>query len=484
MALNPFFLKGSKNEQLLVQDLINEHLKIYGIDVLYLPRKIFNKDDILKEIQSTTFYDSFTIEAYLNNYDGYAPDSDIMTKFGLRLKNEINLTISRERFEEFIVPFLDVLKDKVNEDLINILKSEYDLTELATRPKEGDLIYFPLGQRLFEIKRVESEKPFYQLGTNYIYELSCELFEYENEVFDTSVEEIDSIINEEGYITSITLVGSAVTCFALAEISSGGSVVEVFLNNDGYGYTSTPKVLFTDPNSGFGTNAKAVAITTTKNNIRSIERIELTDSGFGYLSPPTISIIGGGGSGAIATCSIAPIDQFSVRNISIQNSGKGYMFNPSVSIVGNVGSGITASAVSVVKNDGSIDSVRITNSGFGYTESPKVIFTDFPTIGVGTYVFNEEVIGETSGTVARVREFKYVGPKDPDYLSSASMKVSLNNGKFIPGEILVGTISSARYMILSYNTNSYKNSFDSNEEIEIEADEIIDFTESNPFGVY
>ena len=81
--------------------------------------------------------------------------------------------------------------------------------DLITRPKEGDLIYFPLGERLFEIKRVESEKPFYQLGTNYAYELSCELYEYENELIDTSIEEVDNTVEDEGYITSLTVVGSA-----------------------------------------------------------------------------------------------------------------------------------------------------------------------------------------------------------------------------------------------------------------------------------
>ena len=182
MSLNPFFLQGSPNEQFLVQDLINEQLKMYGVDVYYLPRKIFKTDDIIREIQSSKFDDVFMIEAYINNYDGYAPDSDIMTKFGLRLKNEISLTISRERYEEFIAPFLEGISSGIREGRI----TEYDFADLITRPKEGDLIYFPLGERLFEIKRVESEKPFYQLGSNYIYELSCELYEYENELIDTA----------------------------------------------------------------------------------------------------------------------------------------------------------------------------------------------------------------------------------------------------------------------------------------------------------
>ena len=145
MTLNPFFLQGSPNEQFLVQDLINEQLKIYGIEVYYLPRKVFKTDNIIKEIQSSKFDDSFLIEAYLNNYDGYAPDSDIMTKFGLRLKNEINLTISRERYEEFIAPFLNGIQSGSS-------ANDADFLGLIERPTEGDLIYFPLGERLLEIK--------------------------------------------------------------------------------------------------------------------------------------------------------------------------------------------------------------------------------------------------------------------------------------------------------------------------------------------
>ena len=176
MALNPFFLQGSSNEQYLIQDLINEHLKIYGIDVYYLPRKFLRSDNILNEVETSKFDDSFILEAYLENYEGYSPGSDIMTKFGLRLKNEINLVISKERFEEFITPFLQTRQKGIDDKNIQ----DYDI-ELTSRPKEGDLIYFPLGERLFEIKRVEFEKPFYQLGKNYVYELQCELYEYRSE---------------------------------------------------------------------------------------------------------------------------------------------------------------------------------------------------------------------------------------------------------------------------------------------------------------
>ena len=181
-----------------------------------------------------------------------------MTKFGLKLKNEINLTIARERFEDFITPFLEGISAGIREGRI----TGYDFADLVSRPKEGDLIYFPLGERLFEIKRVEHEKPFYQLGTLYTYDLSCELFEYENELIDTSIDEVDNTVEDEGYITTVNLVGLGITATATAGISSG-CIREIFLNNDGSGYTSAPTVsISAAPASGF--NASAVAITTTR----------------------------------------------------------------------------------------------------------------------------------------------------------------------------------------------------------------------------
>lgn len=477
MTLNPFFLQGSPNEQFLVQDLINEQLKIYGIEVYYLPRKVFKTDNIIKEIQSSKFDDSFLIEAYLNNYDGYAPDSDIMTKFGLRLKNEINLTISRERYEEFIVPFLEGISSG-----ISLEYSEYDL-ELISRPKEGDLIYFPLGERLFEIKRVESEKPFYQLGTNYVYELSCELFEYENELIDTSIEEVDNTVEDEGYITSLTLVGAAVTAFATASISSG-SISEIFLNNDGSGYSSTPTVTFSNPPNfkGGDSVAEAVAITTNIGNVQSIQRLEITNSGSGYVTPPTITISGGGGSGAAATCSVGGT-QFSVSEIEITGSGRGYTTSPIVTISGP-GTGVTATAVARINSNTEIDSIRILKPGIGYTEAPTISITGLSAIGVGTYVYNETVTGETSGTTAVVRDFGIVKSTISGVPDSTILRVSLNTGEFSPDEVVVGSISSARYVVQNYDDESYDDTYDSNEEFELEADNILDFSESNPFGDY
>lgn len=476
MTLNPYFLQGSTAEQFLIQDLINEQLRIYGIEVYYLPRKIFKTDNIIKEIQSSKFDDSFLIEAYLNNYEGYAPGVDIMSKFGLRLKNEISLTISRERFEEFITPFLEGISSGIRDGSI----TDYTFADVIQRPKEGDLIYFPLGERLFEIKHVEFEKPFYQLGRNYIYELNCELYEYENELINTSINEVDGTVETEGYITTLNLVGIGRSAIATSEISTG-YVKEIFLNNDGYGYTSSPTITISDPPTGV--RATAVAITTSKNGVRSIQRIVITNAGSGYISPPSITVSGGGGTGAAATCSVGQPGDYGVSKINVIDSGSGYVSPPQIIISAPTGVGETASAISLINTDSEVSEVRITNAGYGYTFPPSIQFLSSPVTGIGTFIYNEVVTGSTSGTQAIVRDFKRrtdISALNPPI----ELQVSINTGAFYPGEVLVGSISSSRYIIESYDTNSYEDSYDSNEEIQIEANSIIDFSESNPFGEY
>ena len=463
MSLNSYFLQGSPGEQDLIQQLINEQIQIYGVDVYYLPRKIFKTDDIIKEIQSSKFDDSFLIEAYVNNVDGYAPDSDIMTKFGLRLKNEINLTISRERFENFISPFLEGISSGIREGRI----TGFTFGDLITRPKEGDLIYFPLGERLFEIKKVEHEKPFYQLGSLYTYDLSCELFEYENEFVDTSIAEIDNQLKEEGYITTIDLVGVAQTATATVGVSSG-RVTEIFLNNDGSGFTSAPTITFSDAPVG-GHNASAVAITTERANITSILRIEMTNAGAGYTEAPTISISGGGGSGAAATCSISTT--FGVQQVVVGAAGTGYSASPTITI-DTPQSGINTAVLNPVFNTSigaGINTVRILNSGIGYTSGPISLEFSGPTSGIGTFYYNETVTGQSSGITAVVKDFdagvRVSAAGTVTIIGETKLRVSLNTGQFFEGETIVGGSSTATYIVKTHDLDSHDQPSDSNEEI-------------------
>ena len=464
MALNPFFLQGSPNEQSLIQQLINEQLKIYGVEVIYIPRKFVRKQTIIKEIQSSLFDDNFSIEAYLNNYDGYSGQGDILSKFGMNLKDELSLIISKERFEDFISPFM--LESELNGEL-----------ELSTRPREGDIVYFPLGQRLFEVKFVEHEQPFYQLGKLYVYELKCELFEYEDEVIDTTIDEIDEQVQEEGYITTLNLISIGSTATATVSINSG-YIDRIYLNNDGYGYTSTPIVSISTAPSG-GISAQAVAITTTKSDAKSVLAIELVNSGAGYTVAPTITISGGGGVGASATCSIETTYS-GITSFTVTDSGQGYKTIPTVSIVGNVGVGTSAVAKAIVGTGNSINSIRIINSGVGYTEAPTILISQ-PSIltGIGTYKFNEIVTGSISGTQARVKSWD----KDTNVLKISYVDDVSSKG-FYPGEIIVGSASSATYAVSNYNNWNEYDKYSENVQIETEADNIIDFSESNPFGVF
>ena len=134
--LNPFFLQGSQGEQGLVQDLINEQLRMYGLDCHYIPRKLMTSRTIMREVTESRFDQAFPLEAYLMNVDGYAGQGDILTKFGVRVTTEATFVISRERFEESVAPFLEQQED------------DYDV---SNRPREGDLIFFPLGRECLKL---------------------------------------------------------------------------------------------------------------------------------------------------------------------------------------------------------------------------------------------------------------------------------------------------------------------------------------------
>ena len=546
MALNPFFLQGSQSEQRLVQSLINEQLQIYGVEVTYIPRKFVRKQTIIKEVQSSAFDDNFLLEAYVNTFEGYGGQGDIMTKFGVSLRDELTLTISRERFEDFISPFLESDEDY----------------ELASRPREGDIIFFPLGARLFEVKFVEHEEPFYQLGKNYVYQLKCELFEYEDEVIDTGIDIIDSQLEDTGYISTLQLIGTGVTATANATInpSGRGYIREIVLNNDGSGYSSTPNVaISTAPFAAGNVDATAVAITTTRSGIFSIDRILLTNAGAGYTTPPTVTITGGGGVGAAATAAVEQ-SNFGVVDFTITNNGVGYAAKPIITITG-ISTSPAAAEVNLLA-DNTISDILLKNAGIGYTIAPTITIANPSLIsGVGNFERGEVVRGMSSGIEARVKEWDI----DTKILKISNVGIGSTQKAFIPGETIQATESThfivglttvatigvtttlitgintsgislnqelntlefgqlsvigtgatvtnigagqINISILSLNTtgvttvvsfgssvmtnysldffdeDNQDTTFESNEIIESEADDILDFSEGNPFGTF
>jgi hypothetical protein len=467
--LNPFFLQGSKTEQGLLQDLINEQLRMYGVEVYYLPRQYITEKKVIKEVIESEFNNAYPIEAYVETYDGYNDNPTILSKFGIQALNEITLIISRERFKTYISPLI--------EEQANI--------KLSTRPKEGDIIYFPLGRRLFEIKYVEHEKPFYQLQGLYTYQLRCELFRYEDELIDTSISEIDELISGNnstiddiavGNIFTLTMSGIGATASATCSIVNGGVRYVTVLNRGG-GYTSTPTVGFSSAPPG-GKTASAVAemiggIVVCNDNInpqaKSVQKVLLTNSGYGYTTPPGVRFIGGGGSGAAAT---ATIGDGIVGVVTITNPGSGYVYSPSITFTGI--SSVSAAATVIVSAAGTISSILITNAGLGYTEAPSIIIGNPLLTSVGTFIFNEVVTGSQSGVTAKVKSWNSITKK---------LEVSNVNGTFILGENIVGTSSSASHYLRSVDTKVTRDGYGANDEIEEEADKIIDFTETNPFGM-
>ena len=173
MPTNVYFDTGTTSEQRLYEDLIIEQLKIYGQDVYYLPRKIANKDTIFGEDPASSFDDSYIIEMYVDNSDGYMGEQEIIKKFGLELRDDIKFTVSKLRWETLI---------SNNSDL-----------QTTLRPNEGDLVYFPTTKAFFEIQFVEHEQPFYQQSALPVYKLSCTKFEYSSERIDTGIASIDSV---------------------------------------------------------------------------------------------------------------------------------------------------------------------------------------------------------------------------------------------------------------------------------------------------
>jgi len=280
MPLSPFFLNGSPSEQRLVQDLVNEHLQLFGQDVLYLPRKIINQNTVIREITASKFDDSFRLEAYLVNVDGFGTPSDVLTKFGVRDQDEVTLVVSKERYDDFIAPFMKLFPES---ERLN-----------AQTPNEGDLIYLPLDNALFEIKYIERKVPFYQLNELFMYEFRCEIFEPEDEVIDLpdgltdkNGEDVDDGIITRGNIITLQLEKddsqNAQAYVSLASTVPGvKSIQRISLIDDG-NYKGTPTVTIFKPTKGV-TAAGTVTIAEG-----GIDSVTLTGGGSNYLSVPTIS---------------------------------------------------------------------------------------------------------------------------------------------------------------------------------------------------
>jgi len=196
MATNSYFRTfDAKNEQELLHSLVTESIQIYGHDVSYIPRTLVNVDTILGEDSISEYKDAYSVEMFIKSVDGFEGEGDLISKFGLEVRDQIVFSLARRAWEGL---------------------------DLGVRPKEGDLIYFPLTSKIFQIMFVEHETPFYQTGALPIFDLTCELFVYSDEKIDTGVDTIDVIEQKQSFVRTFELSSISGT-FTEGETVTGGT---------------------------------------------------------------------------------------------------------------------------------------------------------------------------------------------------------------------------------------------------------------------
>ena len=241
MATNQYFnFYNNIEEQSLTNDLVVESLQIYGHDVRYLPREYTHVDDIFNEVKNSSFTNEFTIEMYIQGVDGFGGDGDLLSKFGVEIRDTQTFVVANTRFEE-----------EANTASVGFIK-----------PREGDLIYMPLTDQLMEIKHVEDEEVYYQLGKAYVYRLSTEFFEYSEEEFDTGIADIDDIATDNEYTIQLTMGTGSGTFQINEEVYQGADLANAIAKAEVTDWNE-PGLILTVRNivGNFGTGANVIGDT-------------------------------------------------------------------------------------------------------------------------------------------------------------------------------------------------------------------------------
>ena len=335
---NVYFSQGTRNEQTLIEDLIIESLRIYGNEVMYIPRTLVSKDEILGEDRLSQFKTAFPIEMYFENVDSFGGQGAFIQKFGLMVEQSATLVVARRRWEQFV--------------------GRYGVTTIPDRPNEGDLIYFPLSKGLFEIKFVQHQDPFYQLGKLYVYKLQVELFQYASEFIDTGVPAVDAFETLKSFTTNVSR-------------SAYGEVVKVNLTNSGSGYTSVPTVTFTS-SSGTGAAATAVLGAGSEELATALETYTNNQIMFGDAFSQLTGISG------YPWGITLPANQTTYNtliqlphNLTTSNPG---LTNAVVIAYTLRNAYLDLQTAQAVSTAGKVVAINLTNGGSGYTQPPAISF--------------------------------------------------------------------------------------------------------------
>ena len=451
---------GNRTEQNLVQDLVDEQIKLFGADVFYLPR-VSLKDKTLGEVIQSEFNQSYMIEMMLVNVEGFGAGSEFVSKFGLRITDEITFVVSRRRWEQSANPALNL--------------------SVEGRPNEGDLIYYPLTEDIYEIKYVEREQPFFQLGKQYFYILTAELYEQGADKFDTGIDDIDDIEREFSNITTLTLsIPTREQATGTVAVDSNGNISGATVTSAGTGYSTPPSVTISG-GGGIG----AIIETTIEDG--GVVSLLVVDGGTGYSASnlPTITI----------DAPANPVHFIKDEHVVIggfvqQSASRTWTSSNSVIEVTALGGFDPVYATTVQKKYfyWKFEDTRIsyvyTYNGTSATNVPGFFYYDPANL---KYIINSYTETTTSGSRATLYDLDSATIAEvADWNGSTyTLEVMNRTGNFIDGDTIRGVESNAIYTLGSFSTiDNESTEFDQNQAIEDGADDIIDWGERNPFGEF
>ena len=454
---------GVATEQNLVQDLVDEQIKLFGSDVFYIPR-VHLKDKSLGEVIQSEFSQSYMIEMFLVNVEGFGAGAEFVSKFGLRITDEITFVVSRRRWEQSANPALNLAVDG--------------------RPNEGDLIYFPLTEDLYEVKYVERENPFFQLGKQYFYQLTAELYEQGADKFDTGIDEVDDIEREFSNITTLNVgLTTRQTATGTLEVDSSGSVSLATITLAGTGYNTAPNVTIGNAGNGSG------ALVTTEILDGGVVTLTVVNGGSGYDStntnPPTMTV-----DAPPEAIQFVNDEHVVIGGFTQQGGGRTWTSSNKVITVTALGAFDPTFATTTQKKyfywkfeDKRINYVYQYN-GTTATTTPGYFYYDSANV---KYIINAWEDTSTSGgqatmydlmsaTIAEVADWNGV---------TNVLEVMNRTGNFLDGDMIRGVESNAIYTLGTFSTiDNQSTEYDQNQAIEDGADDLIDWGEKNPFGEF
>ena len=422
MAVNHYFNGGNgigeNSEKRLYEDLIIEGLQIYGQDCYYLPRTLVNQDLILGEDTLSKFDDSYLLEMYIETTEGFQGEQELISKFGLEIRDDTKFVIAKRRWQDQVDNTATLIKDG--------------------RPNEGDLIYVPLFNSFFEIQFVEDQEPFFQLGNLPVYKLSATKFEYSSEGLNTGINAIDEAednlsLDQLNFQTSLesgtfgAVLGSPVV--------TGDVITSIPIVSGGEGYVTAPTLTISAPSATINATASANVSGNT------LSSFSIVNAGRGYSSAPTLTLT------YLATDSTTKTDD--TATVTLTNGQVTAISTPTITDISSVtsvvisspGNAVTASATANLTS-GVVTSISITVDGSSYLGLSPTVSVSANTDATGALLL-ESLTGEINYLI---NEDYNLATQARDYADNATYESDAG----------FGTTSTA--------------------------DDILDFTERNPFG--